>query len=339
MTRQLETPVVMIVFNRPNPTRLVFRAVAAAKPRKLLVVADGPRTSRPGEELLCSQVHSVFDGVDWPCEVLTHSADSNLGCRERVISGLTWAFSLVEEAIILEDDCLPDQTFFYFCQELLGRYRGDDRVGMISGRNCLPPHITTNYSYHFSRVPHIWGWATWRSAWQRYDPDLENWETVKQDGILRQIYSRNAEVEYWNRIFESMRLGTGPDTWDYQWVYTNLINNLLSIRPSVNLVSNIGCGTDATHTHDADSESARLPAHAMTFPLRHPPYMVPMTSFDDLDRQISFVPRFGRKVKRKLRSLRHRLLKQHTDPGSPVAIADETHEPVKVRDKSLSVDL
>jgi hypothetical protein len=307
MTRQLETPVVMMVFSRPDPTRLVFRAVAEAKPRKLLVVADGPRPSRPGEELLCGQVRSIFEGVNWPCEVLTHFADSNLGCQERVVSGLTWAFSQVEEAIILEDDCLPDQTFFYFCQELLERYRGDQRVGMISGNNFLPRHLTTNYSYHFSRVSHTWGWATWRSAWQRYDRHLENWETVKQDGILREIYSRDAEVKYWSRIFESMHLGTGPNTWDYQWVYTNLLNNLLSIGPSVNMVSNIGFGMDATHTHDADSESARLPAHSMKFPLKHPPYMVPMRSFDDLDQQISFVPKFGTRIKRTLRSLRRRI--------------------------------
>jgi hypothetical protein len=339
MTRQLQTPVVMMVFNRPDLTRLAFREVAETKPRKLLVIADGPRASRPGEDLLCSQVCSIFKGVDWPCEVLTHFADSNLGCRERVISGLTWAFSQVEEAIILEDDCLPDQTFFVFCQELLERYRGDSRVSMISGHNCLPSRIKSNYSYHFSRVPHTgWGWATWCSAWQRYDRNLENWETVKQDGILSEIYSRNAEAEYWSGIFESMHLGTGPNTWDYQWVYTNLLNNLLSIRPSVNMVSNIGFGKDATHTHDPDSEKARLQAHAMTFPLRHPPYMVPMRSFDDLDQQISFVPRFGRKVKRKLRSLRRRLLK-HSNPGSPIAIGNETCEPARVSHKSLWFDL
>jgi hypothetical protein len=334
MSAQLQTPVVMMVFNRPDLTRLVFREIAKAKPRKLLVVADGPRASRPGEELLCQQVRSIFEGVNWPCDVLTNFADSNLGCQERVVSGLTWAFSQEEEAIVLEDDCLPDPTFFDFCQELLERYRGDCRVGMVSGHNCLPSRIKTNYSYHFSRIPHIgWGWATWRSAWHRYDRNIENWETVKQDGILREIYSREVEVEYWSRIFESMHLGTGPDTWDYQWVYANLINNLLSIRPSVNMVLNIGFGKDATHTHDPDSEKARLQAQAMSFPLRHPPYMVPMTSFDDLDRQISFVPGFGRKVERKLRSLRRRLL-QHSNPGSPVAVFNETHEPAKVRHKS-----
>jgi hypothetical protein len=310
MTPQLETPVVMIVFNRPDPTRLVFRAVAEAKPRKLLIVADGPRASRSGEDLLCRQVRSIFEGVDWPCKVFTLFADSNLGCQERVVSGLTWAFSQVEEAIILEDDCLPHQTFFYFCQELLEHYRGDDRVGMISGHNCLLNSMKTNYSYHFSRVPHIgWGWATWRAAWQRYDRRLEDWETVKRDGILREIYSRKAEVRYWNRIFDSMHQGTGPNTWDYAWVYTNLIHNLLSIRPSANMVSNIGFGLNATHTHNADSDKAKLPAHAIEFPLKHPPYVIPMKSFDDLDQQISFVPKFGRRVQRKIRSMSRRLLR------------------------------
>jgi hypothetical protein len=310
-----------------NCKLLSFRQIAEAKPRKLLVVADGPRISRPGEEVLCGQVRSIFEGISWPCDVLTHFADSNLGCQERVVSGLTWAFSQVEEAIVLEDDCLPDQTFFRFCQALLERYRDDNRVGMISGHNRLPLRMKTDYSYHFSRVPHIgWGWATWRAAWRRYDRLLKDWPTVKWDGILREIYSRNAEVEYWTRIFESMHLGTGPNTWDYQWVYTNLINNLLTVRPNVNMVSNIGFGKDATHTHDTASEEAKLQAHPMTFPLRHPPYMVPMTSFDDLDLQVSFVPRFGTKVKRKLKSLRHRLLKQ-SNPSSSVVIDNEAREP------------
>lgn len=338
MIEQLDTPVVMIVFNRPDLTRLVFRTVAEAKPRKLFVIADGPRPSRPEDDLLCSEVRSIFKGVDWPCDVLTDFADSNLGCEQRVVSGLTWAFSQAEEAIILEDDCLPDQTFFHFCQELLERYRGDNRVGMISGRNCLPPHIANSYSYQFSRVPHIWGWATWRSAWQRYDRHLRDWDAVKRDGILREIYSRDADVKYWTRIFESMHLRTGPNTWDYQWVYTNLINNLLSIRPSVNMVSNIGFGKGATHTQDDECEEARLQSQATTFPLRHPPYMVPMTSFDDLDRQISFVPKFGRKVKRKLHSLHRRLL-NYSSTAPAKRMVTTSHESQEISHKSLSIDM
>jgi hypothetical protein len=137
LTESLETPVVFIIFNRPRTARIVFTAIAEAKPTRLLVVADGPRPSKPGEAKLCEEARALISAVDWPCEVHTNFAEENLGCQERIISGLNWAFSLVEEAIILEDDCLPDLSFFPFCREMLNRYRGDARVGSISGTNFV----------------------------------------------------------------------------------------------------------------------------------------------------------------------------------------------------------
>jgi hypothetical protein len=303
----LNIPVIFLVFNRPHPTQRVFRAIAAARPRQLLVVADGPRDSRPGEGKLCGEVRSVIDQVNWPCEVLTNFASSNLGCGERVITGLDWAFSLVQEAIILEDDCLPHETFFPFCQELLERYRGDSRIGMVSGNNFVARHGSNRYSYRFSRTSHIWGWATWREAWQRYDRRLQHWEAVKTDLVLREVCSSEDEARYWTQIFESMYDGSGADTWDYQWTYTLLLNNMLSIVPSVNLIRNIGFGQEATHTIDPTSKLAKYAAKPLTFPMKHPPYLIPLRSFDELDYQAFFKEASGEVIRRKLRSLRRRL--------------------------------
>jgi hypothetical protein len=304
----LDTPVVLLVFNRPETTRRVLRALAESKPTKLLVIGDGPRESRPEEIELCAEVRAMFNRLDWPCDVLTNFASSNLGCQERVVSGLTWAFSQVEEAIILEDDCVPDPTFFPFCQELLERYRGDSRVGMITGNNFIAPKRVASYDYYFSRVATIWGWATWRSAWERFDRYLHDWPMVKHDGVLREIYSRDAEFVYWTNIFDSMHDRKGPSSWAYPWFYTNLINNMLCIVPSNNLVRNIGFGGKATHTHDPRSEGADLAAKPMTFPIKHPPYMIAMKSFDDFLQRTAYVPTFSHKIYQKILRVKRQTL-------------------------------
>jgi hypothetical protein len=299
----LTVPVVFCVFNRPSPTRTVFAAIADARPARLLVVADGPRNDRPGEASLCEQVREIVQQVDWPCEVLTNFSDTNLGCRERIISGLNWAFSLVEEAIILEDDCLPDPSFFPFCRELLERYRGDSRIAMISGDNFTGVPLSTGYSYFFSRMTHIWGWATWRSAWARYDRHLRNWPEIKRAKLLAEIFDQPKLVEYWTARFDGMHDDTGPNTWDYQWAYTNFINNALCVTPAVNMVTNIGFGADATHTTSANNDMA-FPSHPLEWPLRHPPSFVPMRSMDRLSQKLVLPPSLVRRGVGKWRRFR-----------------------------------
>jgi hypothetical protein len=270
--------VVFCVFNRPSPTRAVFAAIAHARPAQLLIVADGPRKNRPGEAELCRQVREIVQRVDWPCEVLTNFSDANLGCRERIISGLDWAFSQVEEAIVLEDDCLPDPSFFPFCRELLERYRGDSRFGMT----------------------HIWGWATWRSAWAKYDRHLRQWPEIKRANVLGEVFDDPRLVKYWTARFDEMHDDTGPNTWDYQWAYTNLVHNALCITPAVNLVTNIGFGADATHTTSAHKNPA-FAAHPLEFPLRHPTSFVPMRSMDCLSQRLVLPPNLARRALRRLR--------------------------------------
>jgi hypothetical protein len=262
-----------------------------------LVIADGPRNDHPGEQDLCRQVREIVRQVDWPCEVLTNFSDVNLGCRERIISGLDWAFSLVEEAIILEDDCLPDPSFFPFCRELLEKYRGDSRFGMISGNNFAGVPLRTGYSYYFSRMAHIWGWATWRSAWARYDQHLRQWPEIKRANFLSEVFDDPRLVKYWTVHFDEMHDGTGPNTWDYQWMYTYIINNALCIVPKVNMVTNIGFGADATHTTSVD-KALMLDAHPLEWPLRHPPGVLPMRSMDRRSLKPFFTPGLVRRAVR-----------------------------------------
>jgi hypothetical protein len=301
-TKRFETPVALFVFNRPDTTRRVFEAIAKVRPAKLLLTADGPRPGKTGEAEACQQVRDIVDRVDWPCEVSTNFAESNLGCGERMISGLNWVFSLVEEAIILEDDCLPDASFFPFCRELLEKYRGDNRIAYICGTNLMERYLKTDASYYFSQFGGIWGWATWRSAWQRYDRHLEDWPKLRSSGMLSEIFEQPKVVAYWTGIFDAMHENRGPNTWDYQWLYTCLKNNSLMAVPSVNLISNIGFGDGGTHTTQPDARFMP-PTSVLEFPLKHPSDFVPLRSMDHRLIQTLFLTSLFRRVSHKSRRI------------------------------------
>ena len=266
---QLTTPVAFIIFNRLDTTRRVFEEIAKARPSKLLVIADGPRANRLGEVEKCAQTRAVIDGVDWDCEVLTHFSEVNLGCKRRVSSGIDWVFEQVEEAIILEDDCLPDPTFFRFCQELLGRYRHDQRIGMISGDNFQFGNRRNDDSYYFSKYVHIWGWASWRDRWvNSYDVAMAKWPGIRDGAWLTDMVGNAREATYWTKILERVHRGE-IDTWDYQWVFANWVEGRMTILPAVNMISNIGFDGNATHTTGV-SELANLARYSLSFPLTHP---------------------------------------------------------------------
>lgn len=281
------TPVAFIIFNRPDTTARVFAEIAKAKPPKLLVVGDGPRSTRPGEADRVAATRAIINKVDWPCEVLTNFSDVNLGCRKRVSSGIDWVFEQVEEAIFLEDDCLPDPSFFHFCEEMLARYRHDQRIGMISGDNFQFGRRYGDDSYYFSKYVHIWGWATWRDRWRgSYDVNMARWPIVRDNGRLQDLVVDGDEADYWAAIFERVYQGA-IDTWDYQWVFANWVEGRLSVLPSVNLISNIGFGVDATHTTSV-SPLANLPTEAMQFPLVHPGLRVRNGSADGFSDRVCF---------------------------------------------------
>lgn len=273
MNEPLSTPVAFLIFNRPDTTARVFEAIRQARPSKLLVVADGPRANRSGEAEKCAETRRIIEGVDWPCEVVMNYSETNLGCKKRVSSGLDWVFSEVEEAIILEDDCLPHPTFFRYCQDLLEKYRDDERIFHIAGTHYRTTGERNANSYYFSRYTFIWGWASWRRAWSHYDVNMAHWPAIRDEGWLARFLEDEATTKSFTREFDRIYAGE-LDTWDYQWGLACWINSGLSIRPHVNLISNIGFTPDATHTKDTENSSANLPTEAMEFPLRHPEFMM-----------------------------------------------------------------
>lgn len=294
---KLNTPVVFIIFNRPDVTQRVFDEIACAKPPKLLVIADGPREHKVGELEKCHLTRAIIDQVNWECDVLTNYSDKNLGCKERIVSGLNWAFEKVEEAIILEDDCLPNASFFRFCSEMLERYRDDERIGMISGDNFLSPKMKLNSSYYFSRYCHIWGWASWRRAWNLYDSEISSWPKLRNDLWLDSLGLRSSEMNYWRRMFDKVH-SHQLDTWDYQWVYACWLHNMLAVMPQNNLISNIGFGQDATHTRGG-SIYANLPTKPLSFPLQVTSNISPNLEADTYTAKYMFTFSIWRRIYRR----------------------------------------
>jgi hypothetical protein len=271
MTRpdwELETPVALLIFNRPETTRRVFETIRAVRPRRLLVVADGPRPGRAGEEQRCREARSVIDSVDWECTIETDYAEQNLGCGRRVSSGLDWVFRQVEEAIILEDDCLPHPSFFRFCQELLVRFRDEPGIAQIAGANFQRAGGAPLHSYYFSNYNHIWGWASWRRAWALNDNTMAGWPEFRDRNLLAGIVSGRKELSYWTEVLNKVHAGE-IDTWDCQWTFSCWQNRLLTVIPAQNLISNIGFGPGATHT-PVPNRYAAMETAKMEFPLIHP---------------------------------------------------------------------
>ncbi|GAK50574.1 hypothetical protein U14_01806 [Candidatus Moduliflexus flocculans] len=311
MRPSLTTPVVFMIFNRPELTARVFNAIAQVKPKTVFVIADGPRF--PEEAGRCEEARSVLQRIDWDCEVNTNFSATNLGCKYRVASGLDWVFSQVEEAIILEDDCLPSPSFFFFCQQLLEKYRDDERIMWITGNNFQNGHSRTEYGYYFSKYNHGWGWASWRRVWQFYDVEMKAWPNYKAANLLPLMFDDSYEYRYWVPIFEDTFRGK-IDTWDYQTRFLCWSQNGLTIIPNANLVSNIGFGKDATHTTTA-SHLAEMPTHDM-WEITHPPFVIrhreaDLYTFDTMfggqemrmrDRQLHV------RLKRKLSRLRTKIL-------------------------------
>ncbi len=268
------TPVLFLVFNRPDTTRQVFEAIRRAKPKQLFIAADGPRPDRPGDSVKCRLVRQIAEQVDWDCDVKTLFREKNLGCKYAVSSAIDWFFERVEEGIILEDDTLPEASFFTYCAHLLAHYRHADKVMHISGVDFQFGRRRGNASYFFSRYAHVWGWASWRRAWHNYDVHMEGLGDFIKERKLENLIEPEEERSFWLEAFRQMA-GNQVDTWDTQWLFSVWNSGGVCITPNVNLISNIGFGEGATHTTQQQSKLAQMLTRPIEFPLRHPVRIAP----------------------------------------------------------------
>jgi len=283
MEESFLTPILFLVFNRPDKTKLVFDKIRAIKPKYLYIAADGPRKNKENEFQKCNEVRSIVGNIDWDCEPKFLFRHENLGCSAAITSAIDWFFQNVECGIIFEDDCLPDLSFFPYCRELLQKYKDDNKVMMISGSNLGMK--SGDSSYFFSNYGQIWGWATWRRAWEKYERTVN----IKDKDIK---FNSTQEKNYWRKNFSKI-------IWDVQWaVYSVWKNNGIAILPNVNLISNIGFGSDATNYTDKNNINSEIDTNPMIFPLTHPNTIMVKTEVDNkIFNHSYFVPLYKRIIR------------------------------------------
>jgi hypothetical protein len=277
ITEKEIAPILLMVFNRPDETKLVFNAIKKVQPKKLYIASDGPRKHVEGEIERCNQVKDIIKCIDWNCEVKTLFREENLGCKYAVSSAINWFFENETKGIILEDDTLPSNSFFHFCTELLNKFENDTRVMRISGFNPLSDQYSYNYDYFFSYYSFMWGWATWKRVWLYNDVEMLNWENAKKNNIINSYpFDKDRNACFQDAI-------NGLDTWDYQFDFAILCQNGLQIVPTKSLVQNIGFNERATHTFsDNGSGRSKIISHDLVFPLRAPEFMLPNYEFEKI---------------------------------------------------------
>jgi hypothetical protein len=300
------TPVLLIIFNRPKATAQVFDAIRQQAPKYLYIAADGPRSNHANDISLCRACREIVANIDWDCEVKTLYRNENMGCGRAVSTAITWFFNQVEEGIILEDDCLPNPSFFDYCAELLHEYRLNLQVMMICGTSYQTQKRNAE-SYYFSKYVHVWGWATWKRAWENYNFKIfEEDKPATVSAVLKNTFSKKREYDFWSHNMQMII--NGLDTWDYQWMYAIWKNKGLCAIPWHNMITNIGFGPDATHTFDTDSTQAFMKQYEIEA-IHHPAGLYRNKSADRFEMREILIGSASKYYLHKIRSLIGRSLK------------------------------
>jgi len=275
----LNTAVLFLVFNRLNTTEQVFEAIREAKPPRLYIAADGARPNIEGEAEKIEAVRDyIIQNIDWECEVKTLFRDENLGCKYAVSDAITWFFENEAQGIILEDDCLPSQSFFWYCEDLLEQYKNDQRIFLISGYNKQNQWKIEDESYFFSNYGGIWGWASWSRAWKHYDVDMKDIHEFMRKNNFVNLLGKRQGLQRQKMIFDSIII-KDINTWAYQWGYARHKNNGLACVPSMSLIENIGFGEDATNTSGVNTDN--VSKHEISFPIKENRFVIPDRFYDD----------------------------------------------------------
>ena len=323
--RIMNIPVAMIFFNRPDQFRQIFNAVKQAKPNKLFLIQDGPRDNHPEDLESINLCRKVCEDIDWECEVYRNYSEVNLGCGKRVSSGITWAFNFVDRLMIFEDDTLPDFSWFIFCDELLERYRYDQRIGMITGVNHVGKYDAGGLSYFFATYGSIAGWATWKRVWDNYDYDVSYAANDYYMSCLsRTIYpkwKKKPLMKTIRSLYLASKNNVKRKSWSGPFGFSVMLNSQLIIVPSVNLITNIGVTPGATNGGTTKAIIPKklqsifdAPSYEMKFPLTHPLFVIGDKNYCDLWLGVmsggnSCLSRFCRKIESYIRIIVVKYLK------------------------------
>jgi hypothetical protein len=286
-----QTPILLLLFNRLDTTKQVLEMLRVIKPKYLYVAADGPRENCIEDRGRCNDLRNwVLSNVDWICEVKTLFQEKNLGCGRGPVTGITWFFNQVEEGIILEDDCVPDLSFFYFCENLLEYYRNSNRISIISGVNFDSENLCFkgDDSYFYSAFPFTWGWATWRKNWVDYDFEIKRWGVINKKELLQYLFENKGYQKAWAQLFEKIYKMPPTDIWDFQFFFSCFLKRQYSIVPKNNLVTNIGVGINATHTIGTDGLLTNNSTKPIEKELIHPVNFIRNFKYDIFLQEINY---------------------------------------------------
>ncbi|MBL4783976.1 MAG: hypothetical protein JKY49_00965 [Cohaesibacteraceae bacterium] len=275
-----DTPILFLIFRQPEITRRVFEQIRIARPKKLFISADGPRSEFPNDIKECEETRAVVSKIDWECEVKTRYLPKNVGLKNAVSSAIEWFFDHVEEGIILEYDCLPDPSFFKYCQTMLERYRHDTRIYSVSGNNIQADIRRGDGDYYYSRITGIWGWATWKRSWKTWRPNLEDYDKFRSHSVIRSIISDKTAQNFWIKSFDQVHNGFNTSTWAFCLIYAQFIQGSYCIVPNQNLIKNIGFGPNATNAGDPKHPLANLSVTSINN-YRSPSFFVPDLEADN----------------------------------------------------------
>ena len=304
--KKQDVPVLLMLFNRPEHTRKVFEKVREAKPTRLFVAGNGPRADVPKDIELCKAVQDIFKEVDWECELHTNFNENNIGMNPQWYKAMDWFFQFVDRGIILEDDCVPHLSFFDYCHELLEKYESDEQIMHINGSNFQFGQKRGDASYYFSKFPHVWGWATWKRAWNKYDFELKSFPAFKQNNVIDTICPSLRERKYFMKYFERLYSKIYIDS-AAKWLYAIWSNKGIVITPNINLIANIGYGLSAGNTVIKEKTMGQEVSDIM--PLIHPVSRNVDVAADEFTFKTAFYRGFFEKVRYKVMMWVSRMLK------------------------------
>lgn len=291
-------PVLLVTFNRPDTTKSVFEKLKELRPPKIYIYSDAPRIGNSLDQIRVEETRAIFKEINWDCEVYTSYQVKNLGCGRGVSHAINWVFEQEEMAIILEDDCVPHLSFFTFCQEMLLKYKEEERIMHIAGTRWNEEYNINDVDFFFSKIGHVWGWATWKRAWMKYDFQMHTWEGYKANGISNKLFNNRKIAKYWDGAFEYVYQQEEKHTWDYQWQFMLFANNGLAIVPKVNLISNIGIS--GVHASNSSSPSLFRKTDEWVNNNKAPERIKPYTNYDEYHMLNHFMVKYplSKRIKR-----------------------------------------
>ena len=273
----------ILAYRRPKQLAKLIETLKKIKPKNLYISVDGPKKSNPIDKELVKQTKEVIErNINWDCTIKKKYNVKNLGCKMGVSSAISWFFDHINEGIILEEDCLLHEDFYKFAEQLLEFYRDNKQIWTITSNNLQKNQWRGDGSYYYSRIPHCWGWATWKDRWINYHQDLTHWELLKSTNMIKNIFTKKGEREYWIKIFDNLKYNDMPDSWAYRWFFVSLINSGLTVAPNINMATNIGFDNDASNTKSGSSPiMCDFSRPTNIFPIKHPTFFLRSIEADD----------------------------------------------------------